>query len=256
MQATKKPLEQHPSNLVPSTYFPPGKRYDVRDSDSWVTVAKPLGIDPWDLIDFNFPGTKTTKAKDFQLACREVNWYLREYVGCDKATRDGQNWMFRSGIPKTQGAGVWKGGVIYLPASAVTRFKIRMLGGLSAGKTPASGDVLFFQIWDYTNGLTAFYIYVGGGASVSPMPLSVTMKGPWNHFTTTNPMSVTDFDVNASFATWGGGPWTRNFLTLFPSEGSRITIPMETGFTVGVGGGATSGEMIPKPDEALPFNGP
>lgn len=107
------PFEEKPVNAVPSTYVPPGIRHPVRTGESWVSIAKVHGIDSWDLIDFNFPGTKQTKQIDFQRATRHVNWYLREYVGCHMPSPDGDDWAFTSGLSK--GIGVWKGGVIYIP---------------------------------------------------------------------------------------------------------------------------------------------
>jgi hypothetical protein len=80
-----------------------------------MTIAAKNSIDPWDLIDFNFPGLKRVKLANFQQATRQVNWYLREYVGCNTTT-DGENWAFTSGL--TTGKGGWKGGFIYVPPSA------------------------------------------------------------------------------------------------------------------------------------------
>ena len=69
-------------DFVPEGY----QYYDVKDGDTWITVATAHGIEPLDLILANF---KTTVP-------REVNWYLREYVGCRTATRDNKNWTFRN----------------------------------------------------------------------------------------------------------------------------------------------------------------
>ena len=49
---------------------------------------------------------------DAQRATRHVNWYLREYVGCETSL-DRDNWAFTSGL--TKGKGLWKGGRIFLP---------------------------------------------------------------------------------------------------------------------------------------------
>jgi hypothetical protein len=107
------PAEEKPLSPVPDTYVPPGGTpHEVQTGDDWASLARGLGIDPWDLIDFNFPGTKHTMQIDFQRACRHVNWYLREYVGC-QTSLDRANWAFTSGL--TNGKGVWKGGHIYLP---------------------------------------------------------------------------------------------------------------------------------------------
>jgi hypothetical protein len=72
-----------------------------------VGLTRKIGlVDPWDLIDFNFPGIKEVRAKDAQLASRQVNWYLAEYVGCEKST-DSFNLAFSSRL--TRGRGVHKG---------------------------------------------------------------------------------------------------------------------------------------------------
>src|SRR5262245_30127811 len=106
------PLVEKPVKPVPSTYVPPGIRHTVRAGETWVSIAKTHGIDPWDLIDFNFPGMKQTKQIDLQRATRHVNWYLREYVCCEISFDGGRNWAFTSGLSK--GRGVWRGGRIYI----------------------------------------------------------------------------------------------------------------------------------------------
>jgi hypothetical protein len=85
----------------------------VAAGETWISLAKRIGIDPWDLIEFNFPGIKLVKQRDFQQATRQVNWYLAEYVGCRAISPDRQNFAFSSGT--TGGKGGWKGGFIYLP---------------------------------------------------------------------------------------------------------------------------------------------
>ena len=109
------PNEEKPNPLVPDTFVPPrGIRRPVKRGETWSTIANGLGIDPWDLIDFNFPGTKRIKGTNPQRAMRQVNWYLREYVGCQTST-DGENWAFDFGL--TKGEGVWRGSVVFTPPS-------------------------------------------------------------------------------------------------------------------------------------------
>lgn len=85
-----------PSSLVLKTYIPSnGHKYKVRDNDSWVSLATKEGIGAWDLIRYNYPGLPT----DLQLAAREVNWYLQEYVGCTQTTPDKRNHIFRGANP-------------------------------------------------------------------------------------------------------------------------------------------------------------
>jgi len=108
------PNEKKPTPVVPDSYVPPGGiRRGVQKGETWITIASTLGMDPWDLIDFNFPGIKRTMQTDFQLATQQVNWYLREYVGC-QTSDDGENWAFDSGL--TRGKGGWKGGFVYTPS--------------------------------------------------------------------------------------------------------------------------------------------
>jgi hypothetical protein len=95
--------ERRPLNPIFDSFAPPGRPYRVRDGDTWSSVARAAGIDAGDLIEFNFrtrdPG--------------EINWYLREYVGCVRATPDRRNWTFSSGL--AGGRGAWRGGTIWLP---------------------------------------------------------------------------------------------------------------------------------------------
>ncbi len=108
------PNQEKPPSPVAETYRPPaGIRHPVTGGETWIGLARRAGLDPWDLIDFNFPGVKLVKQRDFQLATRYVNWYLAQYVGCRAVSPDGQNFAFSSGA--TGGKGVWRGGVIYLP---------------------------------------------------------------------------------------------------------------------------------------------
>ena len=101
------PNEERPLPPVPDTFMPPrGTKRRVQGSDTWGKLANGLGIDPWDLIDYNFPGMKLLHQFAPERASRQVNWYLREYVGC-LASQDGENWAFGSGL--TGGKGSWKG---------------------------------------------------------------------------------------------------------------------------------------------------
>jgi hypothetical protein len=96
---------KRPAAPVPKTYVPPGGRqYSVQSSDDWGTLAAPLGVSAWDLIRYNYPGLPA----DLQLAAKEVNWYLQNYVGCTQLTADRRNYKF--GPP----------GQIWLPPAPLT----------------------------------------------------------------------------------------------------------------------------------------
>jgi hypothetical protein len=79
-----------------------GIPYEVSDGDSWASLARQAGLDVWSLIRYNYP----TLPLDNRQAALEVNWYLEQYVRCDKVTSDGKNYIFSSTVPK---------GVIYFP---------------------------------------------------------------------------------------------------------------------------------------------
>jgi hypothetical protein len=94
MVNVKRPL----SPVQKRGLWPPknGREYPVQDTDDWWKIAAREHIDPWDLIIFNF-GTHVPE---------EVNWYLRELVGC-RHTKDGRNYTFAGAEPSKR--------KIYLP---------------------------------------------------------------------------------------------------------------------------------------------
>jgi hypothetical protein len=98
MAISREP-KPRPSEL---DYVPPNSRpYKVTPNDSWWTLAdrsdvKFSGMGALDLCYFNF---KTRKPP-------EINWYLRHKVGCQRETRDGNNYMFSAADTP---------GIVYLP---------------------------------------------------------------------------------------------------------------------------------------------
>lgn len=98
-----------PASPTAKTYVPPGgKPYKVTDADSWVSLAKSKGLDPWDLIRYNYPNLPASNSE----AAREVNWYLQEYVGCTKLTGDQKNYCFSSTANP---------GIVYLPEKGIPK---------------------------------------------------------------------------------------------------------------------------------------
>ena len=88
-----------PANSVQKRgLWPPkgGREYTVKDDDDWWKIAAREKLDPWALIDFNFH----THVPE------EVNWYLRELVGC-RHSKDGRNFAFTGADPRKR--------KIYLP---------------------------------------------------------------------------------------------------------------------------------------------
>lgn len=109
------PLTERPQPPAPEIRsLPKGVRHAVSAHDSWVSLAQSLGSDPWDLIEFNFPGVKQVKQADTERATRQVNWYLSEYLGCQDSNDGGRNYAFGAHLAG-RGRGDYRGGVIYLP---------------------------------------------------------------------------------------------------------------------------------------------
>lgn len=80
-----------PINLVTRNYTPPnGHKYPLVMGDSWTSLATRVGRPPWELIRYNYPLIPA----DLQRASKEVNWYLKNYVGCTLLTPDNQNYRF------------------------------------------------------------------------------------------------------------------------------------------------------------------
>ena len=98
--APRKPL---PRNFAPTGSVP----YKVKDGDSWESIAKANGVVGSDLVSANF---KTKNPA-------EVNWYLHFYVGCNRTTRDGKNWIFSSSANP---------GLIHIPPRVRIRYTVPM----------------------------------------------------------------------------------------------------------------------------------
>jgi hypothetical protein len=107
-----------------------------------------------------------------------------------------------------------------------TKFRLRMLGAISAGIRVVQVDTIFFQIWAPSLSVTSFYEFtatgVGKGAGT---PISATLEGPWNDFETTAPIETTDFAGPTRFTTAGGGPVSVNFLNMMSLPPGVATVP-------------------------------
>jgi hypothetical protein len=94
------PIEKRPKHPLAPNYVPAGGiAYQVKTNDDLQSVARAHGISGDDLVIYNF---KTVSPA-------EINWYLRNKVGCIRATHDRKNWMFTSDA---------RPGIIYLPPKA------------------------------------------------------------------------------------------------------------------------------------------
>lgn len=141
------------------------------------------------------------------------------------------------------------------------KFKLSMLTGLSAShatkfakflKVKVGGgpmaDVAFFMIWDTTNNLACYYVYIGLGLGVglpdSPS-VSVTTHGPWNDFTTEKPMAVWQFGKWSRFTTAGVASHSVNWITIETPKGiNNVYEKISTGITIGVGASSSIGDFI------------
>ena len=89
----RKPIERHPKlaggEQVPRDWGPmqggiPYRPSDEFEQEDWESVARKFDVGVKELIYFNF----MTDNPDI------VNWYLKNYVGCEKVSPSGNNWMF------------------------------------------------------------------------------------------------------------------------------------------------------------------
>jgi hypothetical protein len=95
-----------PKTPRPGSRTPPHK---VCDNETLETVANRYGVPVKQLVLHNF-GT---------LDSAEINWYLREFVGCTLATNDKKNWRFSSSA---------KPGLIYIPLKVLSMDPLLITG--------------------------------------------------------------------------------------------------------------------------------
>ena len=82
------PVDQSKAVFPPPTSDKSEKPVNKRDS--FLSVARDLHIDVWELIEFNFPGSRNKP--DI------VNWYLYHKMGCREMTVDRKNYTFSNGM--------------------------------------------------------------------------------------------------------------------------------------------------------------
>jgi hypothetical protein len=260
------------SNLAPDlikSYSPPEDKIKVwhtvrNGKESLLSIATQYQVPVETLIEFNFPGS----VKAGRIAPDTVNWYLfnHQRFRCHSTTHDGLNYMFRGGekvaIPHLGHVDI--GDAVFLPPTN-TKFKIKQHANLNVSKIVAA-DFSIFQIWDEKAGKCSFYTFWAGGVSKSLTPgwLSATMAGGWNDFVVTKPLAVNQFTGATRFTTGGGGNSSKNYINFMglPPDTQTVPnpLPLNTGFTIGIGGGTSVGnmnlELVGTPDGLLPFKGP
>jgi hypothetical protein len=202
-----KPLTDPPppSSRAPEIRkAPKGTQHRAGPGETWVSLARPLGIDPWELIEFNFPGVLALKNRDREAAARQVNWYLETYLGCWESRDGGNNYAF--GSTYRGGRGDYQNGMIYLPprrvvppppppppsCTAITippldlPLTVRAALALAKVSLPSSARCLdsteaayartiYGESLDYDR----IYISDGIGADNRPVTIAVPLDGKW-----------------------------------------------------------------------------
>jgi hypothetical protein len=233
-------------------------------TESLGTIAKKFQVPVEKLVEFNFPGSVINGKIDPSI----VNWYLFNHIRmrCRHTTKDGYNYMFKGGekiaIPCLGRVQIGEA-IILAPTN--TKFKIKQHANLEISKLVAV-DYSIFQIWDEDAAKCSFYTYWAAGVSKSLTPgwLSATTAGPWSDLVVTKAIAVNQFTGPTRFTTGGGGSYTKNYINFMELPLGTTTIPnplpLNTGFTIGIGGGTTVGQMnlelLGTSDGLLPFKGP
>ena len=192
-----------PSRASPVRKAPKGTSYTPRAGETWVSIAHTQGIDPWVLIDFNFPGMLALKQHDFQAATRQVNWYLATYLGCWESKDGGKNYAFGSSYKA--GLGDYAKGTIWLPpkaaaatppapagctaidipavdlpAAVLAIFKLAQINVPTHARCLAPEELTAAQkVYEGSLNYGNIYVSDGIGASNRPVTVAVPMDGRW-----------------------------------------------------------------------------
>ena len=103
--------------------------YVVKPNESFESIGKKEGVNPWTLISFNFHTTRPD----------EVNWYLTNFLNCTRETLDRKNYIFSGGE------------TIYLPRLSAPDCGHGSWASLFE-RTWDSAEVVKYQQWVRTNG--------------------------------------------------------------------------------------------------------
>jgi len=97
-------------------------RYKVRDGDTWEKVARENYVSSAQyLIFFNF---YTYVGPFFRDGTDQVNWYLRNYVGCNVSRDNGRNWAFSNSADP---------GIIFVPIRKIEGDALVVTGSKGVG---------------------------------------------------------------------------------------------------------------------------
>jgi hypothetical protein len=138
--------------------------YKVRTGDSWLTLGAQnnhqFGEHYLIWINFGLNGTE-------HFYSEQVNWYLREYVGCRQSLDGGRNWAFTDDASP---------GNIFLPFLTYNMDAIAIGGKPSVGGVSAPGynDK---NAYDTISKALDIYGMADMGISVSEIPLAALLEG-------------------------------------------------------------------------------
>ncbi len=132
------------------------------------------------------------------------------------------------------------------PPGSGHRFRIKQVGSLdmSIPGVKAGASVMGFRIQDLDNGMEVTCTGAGANGGILATP-SLTLEGPWNHFQTSKPHELSEFNTNAnSTSFFVVGSSSTNIMTVLlkpdflatatttdPSE--IVTFELRTGTTFG-----------------------
>jgi hypothetical protein len=157
--------EKAPTKLIKPWIQPPDTyRYKVKTGDSWVTLGAQnnhqFGEQYLIWINFGLNGTE-------HFYTEQVNWYLREYVGCCHSLDNGRNWAFTDDANP---------GYIFLPFLTYNMDEIAISGkpGVGGVSAPGYNDK---NAYDTISKALDIYGVADMGISVSEIPLAALLEG-------------------------------------------------------------------------------
>ncbi|MFB9269860.1 hypothetical protein ACFFWD_43215 [Bradyrhizobium erythrophlei] len=150
--------------LQPWTQPPDTFRYKVQTGDTWLTLAARNNhqFGEHTLIWLNFRLSPLDRFYTDQ-----VNWYLREYVGCRHSHDGGRNWAFTDDADP---------GYIFLPNLTYNMDAIAITGRVGVGgvSAPVYSDK---NAYDTISKALDIYSVADMGISMSQIPLAALIEG-------------------------------------------------------------------------------
>lgn len=140
---------------------PDSYRYKVKSGDTWHTLAAGYQYFQWfdasHLIWVNFRVSPTE-----MFYTEQVNWYLREYVGCVRSLDGGKNWAFTNEADP---------GYIFLPNKAYTEDPSVIKGSRGTGGVISAPQYDDKNFYDALSKVLDIYGMADTGVGVLEIPL-------------------------------------------------------------------------------------